>query len=49
MDRGFWWTSVHRVAESQTQLKRLSSSGELSNYKGFYIVASMIWKKQEWA
>ena len=49
MDRGFWWTSVHRVAKSQTQLKRLSSSGELSNYKDFYIVASMIWKKQEGA
>ena len=49
MDRGFWWTSVHRVVKSQTQLKRLSSSGELSNYKDFYIVASMIWKKQEGA
>ena len=42
MDRGFWWTSVHRVAKSQTQLKQLSSSRELSNYEDFYIVASMI-------
>ena len=24
--RGAWWATVHRVAQSQTQLKRLSSS-----------------------
>ena len=24
MDRGAWWAAVHRVAKSQTQLKRLS-------------------------
>ena len=24
MDRGAWWAAVHRVAQSQTQLKRLS-------------------------
>ena len=24
MDRGTWWTIVHRVAKSQTRLKRLS-------------------------
>ena len=24
MDRGAWWATVHRVAKSQTQLKRLS-------------------------
>jgi len=23
-DRGVWWTTVHRVAKRQTQLKRLS-------------------------
>ena len=23
MDRGAWWATVHRVAKSQTQLKRL--------------------------
>ena len=23
MDRGVWWATVHRVAKSQTQLKRL--------------------------
>ena len=25
MDRGAWWATVHGVAKSQTQLKRLSS------------------------
>ena len=25
-DRGAWWAAVYRVAQSQTQLKRLSSS-----------------------
>ena len=24
MDRGAWWATVHRVAQSQTQLKQLS-------------------------
>ena len=26
MDRGAWWAAVHRVAQSWTRLKRLSSS-----------------------
>ena len=25
MDRGAWWATVHRVAQSQTQLKLLST------------------------
>ena len=25
MDRGAWWAAVHRVTESQTRLKRLST------------------------
>ena len=25
MDRGAWWAAVHRVAQSQTQLKQLST------------------------
>ena len=25
MDRGAWWAIVHRVAQSQTQLKQLST------------------------
>ena len=24
MDRGAWWTTVHRVSQSQTRLKRIS-------------------------
>ena len=26
MDRGAWWAAVHRVAQSWTRLKRISSS-----------------------
>ena len=26
MDRGAWWATVHRIAKSQTQLKRLSTA-----------------------
>ena len=29
MDRGAWWATVHRVAKSQTQLKRLSTAQTL--------------------
>ena len=25
MDRGVWWTMVHRIVKSQTQLKQLST------------------------
>ena len=28
MDRGAWWAIVHGVAQSQTRLKRLSSSSK---------------------
>ena len=31
MDRGAWWPIVHRVAKSQTQLKRLSMQAHFSN------------------
>ena len=30
MDRGAWWAAVYGVAESQTRLKRLSSSSSMS-------------------
>ena len=30
-DRGAWWASVYGVAQSQTQLKRLSSSSKALN------------------
>ena len=29
MDRGAWWAIIHRVAKSQTQLKRLSPHAKL--------------------
>ena len=29
MDRGAWWAAVHRVAQSRTRLKQLSSSSRL--------------------
>ena len=29
MDRGAWWAAVHGVAQSQTRLKRLSSSSSM--------------------
>ena len=32
MDRGAWWATVHGVAKSQTQLKRLSTHGFSSNH-----------------
>ena len=32
MDRGAWWATVHSVAQSQTQLKRLSPQTRLQQY-----------------
>ena len=32
MDRGDWWATVHRVAKSQTQLKRFSTHARWSGY-----------------
>ena len=32
MDKGAWWATVHGVAKSRTQLKRLSSSSSSSRY-----------------
>ena len=29
VDRGAWWAAVHRVAQSRTRLKQLSSSSSL--------------------
>ena len=31
MDRGAWWATIHRVAQSQTQLKRLSMHACMSS------------------
>ena len=30
-DRGAWWAAVYGVAQSQTQLRRLSSSSSIEN------------------
>ena len=30
MDRGAWWATIHRVTQSQTQLKWLSTHAEIS-------------------
>ena len=35
MDRGAWWAIVHRVAKSQTTLKRLSMQAHTVNLKQF--------------
>ena len=32
MDRGTWWATVHRVAQSQTRLKQLSSHEREGKY-----------------
>ena len=40
MDRGAWWTAVHEVAESQTQLKWLSMHAFILNCKLSYRVAN---------
>ena len=34
MDRGAWWTAVHRVTQSQTQLKQLSMHACIEEGKG---------------
>ena len=36
MDRGAWQSIVHRVAKSQTQVKRLSMHAQLSSNLTFY-------------
>ena len=35
-DRGAWWAAVHGVAQSQTRLKRLSSSSSNKAYGTYY-------------
>ena len=39
VDRGAWWAAVHRVTQSRTQLKRLSSSGR------HFLVRTLLMKK----
>ena len=44
-DRGAWWAAVYGVAQSQTQLKRLSSSSSyiILYYKESTIICLSIW------
>ena len=35
VDKGAWWAVVHRVAQSQTRMKWLSSSSSMVYYMGF--------------
>ena len=37
-DGGAWWAAVYGVAQSRTQLKRLSSSSSRSLLTGFYVI-----------
>ena len=38
MDRGAWWTAVHGVAKSQTQLKQLSTACTLCFKHSGYLI-----------
>ena len=35
-DSGAWWAAVYGVAQSQTQLKRLSSSRDIFNFTAYF-------------
>ena len=35
-DGGAWWAAIYGVAQSQTRLKRLSSSGSIRIIRGYY-------------
>ena len=37
MDRGAWWAAIYGVAQSQTQLKRLSSSSSSRRWQGGWL------------
>ena len=42
MDRGAWWATVHRVAQSRTRLKRLSM------HTCMYICVCFSWTQRKW-
>ena len=51
MDRGAWRATVHRVAKSQTQLKRLNSQHKKRTYlerNAFHRQNAVCLKRQEW-
>ena len=41
-DRGAWWAAVYGVAQSQTRLKRLSSSSDFMGFPGESVVKSLL-------
>ena len=41
VDRGAWWAAVHRVAQSQTRLKRFSSSSSIFKINYNIVVANL--------
>ena len=45
MDKGAWWATVHRVAKSQTRLKRLSKQAHNKFHQG---MAQFLLKNFEW-
>ena len=47
VDRGACWAAVHRVAQSRTRLKRLSSSSKLYWGRGSGIQTPHLWQCQE--
>ena len=45
MDRGAWWATVHRVAESRTQLSVHTHNAV--SYLGFYILLTKVFLTSE--
>ena len=43
MDRGAWWTTVHRVTMSQTRLKQISTQTYMSICVYGYVVCVYLW------
>ena len=44
MDREAWWATVHRVAKSQTQLKRLNTHSQ----RTFSVFPFLLWVTLQW-
>ena len=42
MDRGAWWAAVYGVAQSRTQLKRISSSSSKVLLKGHFCLLEKV-------
>ena len=42
-DGGAWWAAVYGVAQSQTRLKRLSSSSSIDRIMWFFFISLLMW------